>query len=66
MGNNFKPTNNSLESQKINNSQYREKNYDYAINMAELVAKIIYFFKKNLDFYQIPLLNLDYFFEIFQ
>ena len=34
--------------------------------MAELVAKIIYFLKKNLDFYQILLLNLDYFFEIFQ
>ena len=34
--------------------------------MAELVAKIIYFLKKSLDFYQILLLNLDYFFEIFQ
>ena len=32
---------------KLFNSQYREKNYGYAIITAELVVKIFYFWKKK-------------------
>ena len=34
---------------KLFNSQYREKNYGYAIITAELVAKIFYFWKKKIE-----------------
>ena len=44
---------------KLFNSQYREKNYGYAIITAELVAKIFYFWKKKIE-------NFEFFIKAYE
>ena len=63
--NNFKPENDFLESQKLYNSQYREK-LQLGLEYGWTYRQNFIFLKKKKKKWNQNLRTLDYFFEIFQ